>query len=55
MDPKNAPASNEAAQKYLTSLLNKQLLIHITDGRIFSGDFKCTDNVQDWALLLCFT
>ncbi|KAI1358735.1 hypothetical protein F5Y08DRAFT_105881 [Xylaria arbuscula] len=31
------------AELFLTSLINKTLRIHVTDGRIFTGTFKCTD------------
>lgn len=34
---------NDAAT-YLTTYLNKTLRIHITDGRMFVGEMKCTDN-----------
>jgi small nuclear ribonucleoprotein (snRNP)-like protein len=32
-----------AARDYLASLLNKNLQITVTDGRVFVGEFKCTD------------
>lgn len=31
---------------FLESLLNKVIRIEITDGRMFVGRFKCTDNVR---------
>ncbi|KAH0597862.1 hypothetical protein MHUMG1_04234 [Metarhizium humberi] len=31
------------AQEYLSSLLNQNLRVHTTDGRLFWGAFKCTD------------
>jgi small nuclear ribonucleoprotein (snRNP)-like protein len=34
--------TNEA-REYLASLLNNNLRIHTTDGRMFRGAFKCTD------------
>ena len=34
------------AISYLESLLNRTLRAHISDGRIFLGEFKCTDNVM---------
>lgn len=37
--------SNAHATSYLTSLLNKSLRIHVTDGRMFVGQMKCTDQV----------
>ncbi|OAQ76116.1 LSM domain-containing protein [Purpureocillium lilacinum] len=33
----------DEAQTYLQSLLNKNLRITTTDGRLFWGSFKCTD------------
>ena len=35
----------DEAREYLTSLLNKNLRVHTTDGRLFWGTFKCTDPV----------
>jgi len=35
---------NDAAVKYLESLLGRNLRAHTTDGRMFLGEFKCTDN-----------
>lgn len=36
----------EEARQYLASLLNKNLRILATDGRMFLGAFKCTDAVR---------
>ncbi|ERS99954.1 LSM domain containing protein [Sporothrix schenckii 1099-18] len=36
-------AIREESRAYLQSLLNKHLLVHTTDGRMFRGEFKCTD------------
>lgn len=36
----------DEAQTYLQSLLNKNLRITTTDGRLFWGSFKCTDPVR---------
>jgi hypothetical protein len=36
---------NESAVKYLELLLNRTLRAHTSDGRMFLGEFKCTDNV----------
>lgn len=36
---------NESAVKYLESLLNRSFRAHTSDGRMFLGEFKCTDNV----------
>ncbi|KAJ0165910.1 N-alpha-acetyltransferase 38-B, NatC auxiliary subunit [Colletotrichum tanaceti] len=33
----------EAGRGFLTSILNKNLRILVTDGRMFLGQFKCTD------------
>ncbi|KAI1436791.1 hypothetical protein GGR50DRAFT_170346 [Xylaria sp. CBS 124048] len=38
------------ALAYLNSLINKRLRIHATDGRIFVGDFKCTDTDRNLVL-----
>jgi len=35
---------NDSAVKYLESLLGRNLRAHTTDGRMFLGEFKCTDN-----------
>lgn len=35
----------DEAHDYLSSLLNQNLRIHTTDGRMFRGAFKCTDPV----------
>ncbi|KAL1903483.1 hypothetical protein Sste5346_000110 [Sporothrix stenoceras] len=39
----NAAAIREESRAYLQTLLNKNLLVHTTDGRMFRGEFKCTD------------
>lgn len=36
----------DEAQEYLQSLLNKNLRVTATDGRLFWGAFKCTDPVR---------
>lgn len=36
----------DEAQEYLQSLLNKNLRVITTDGRLFWGSFKCTDPVR---------
>ncbi|KAI0160634.1 hypothetical protein GGR57DRAFT_388956 [Xylariaceae sp. FL1272] len=41
------------AEAYLKSLLNKNLRVHTTDGRMFLGAFKCTD--PDRNVILSFT
>lgn len=35
----------DAAREYLSSLLNQNLRVVTTDGRLFWGQFKCTDAV----------
>ncbi|KAM0335334.1 hypothetical protein ACHAQA_000379 [Verticillium albo-atrum] len=40
----------DAARSFLTSLLNKNLRIVATDGRMFLGQFKCTDPDQNVVL-----
>jgi small nuclear ribonucleoprotein (snRNP)-like protein len=48
-NPTGTPAQ---AASYLTGLLNKQLHIHISDGRMFVGQMKCTDNERNIILAL---
>ena len=36
----------DAAHEYLSSLLNQNLRVVTTDGRLFWGQFKCTDAVR---------
>ena len=38
--------SNESSEsiEWLNSLLNRTLHVHISDGRMFAGQMKCTDN-----------
>lgn len=43
---------NGAAVKYFNSLLNRILRAHTSDGRMFLGEFKCTDNVLTDSLRL---
>ncbi|KAL2352956.1 hypothetical protein BJ546DRAFT_848328 [Cryomyces antarcticus] len=38
---------NDNAIVYLSNLLNKELHIHITDGRMFVGALKCTDKYRN--------
>ncbi|CRK10940.1 hypothetical protein BN1708_009973 [Verticillium longisporum] len=40
----------EAARDFLSSLLNKNLRVVATDGRMFLGQFKCTDPDQNVVL-----
>jgi small nuclear ribonucleoprotein (snRNP)-like protein len=39
------PVGNEAAVEFLETLLNRTFRAHTADGRMFLGEFKCTDNV----------
>ena len=48
-NPQGTPAQ---ATTYLTSLLNKFLHIHISDGRVFVGQLKCTDRERNIILAL---
>jgi len=38
--------------KYLESMLYRTLRIHITDGRMFVGQMKCTDNERNIILAM---
>jgi len=38
-----AETASDRAAAYLSTLLNRVLHIHITDGRMFVGEMKCTD------------
>lgn len=40
-----------SARSYLSYLINSNLHVHTSDGRMFVGMFKCTDNVSKPALL----
>ncbi|KAI0849639.1 hypothetical protein F5Y00DRAFT_261424 [Daldinia vernicosa] len=42
------------AEAFLKSLLNKNLRIYTTDGRIFIGNFKCTDTHSNIVLSLTY-
>lgn len=44
-----APAE---ASTYLTTLLNRTLHVHISDGRLFVGQLKCTDNERNIILAM---
>ena len=43
----NNPSLAAKAEVFLTSLLNKNLHVHISDGRMFVGQLKCTDNERN--------
>ena len=42
----SGPSPKDEAADYLRSLLNKNLRVTTTDGRMFWGSFKCTDPVS---------
>lgn len=51
----SAPSADERpgdATQYLTSLLNRTLHVHITDGRMFVGQMKCTDSERNIILAM---
>ena len=52
MSATNASATPAQATAYLTSLLNKFLHVHISDGRMFVGQLKCTDRDRNIILAL---
>lgn len=45
-------ASSSEAIDYLSSFLNKTLHLHTSDGRIFVGQMKCTDNERNIILAM---
>ncbi|KAI1399193.1 Sm-like ribonucleoprotein [Hypoxylon fuscum] len=47
-------AAKEEAEAFLTSLLNKNLRVYTTDGRLFHGTFKCTDTDRNVVLSLTY-
>lgn len=40
------PEDRDDATDWLNSLLNKNLRVSVTDGRMFWGQFKCVDAVS---------
>ncbi|KAI1408960.1 Sm-like ribonucleoprotein [Hypoxylon sp. FL1857] len=44
----------EEAETFLKSLLNKNLRVETTDGRLFIGTFKCTDTHSNVVLSLTY-
>lgn len=42
----------EESKAYLSNLLNRTLHIHISDGRMFVGQLKCTDNERNIILAM---
>jgi hypothetical protein len=49
------PMDNISAIKYLELLLNRTFRAHTSDGRMFLGEFKCTDSVRPLRLLRAAT
>lgn len=45
-------SSASQAATYLASFINKTLHIHISDGRMFVGQLKCTDNERNIILAM---
>lgn len=45
-------AQEAEAVAYLNGLLNRTLHLHITDGRMFVGQMKCTDNERNIILAM---
>ena len=50
----NPTGTPSQAAAYLTSFLNRKLHIHISDGRMFVGQMKCTDNERNIILALTY-
>ncbi|KAI0384142.1 Sm-like ribonucleoprotein [Hypomontagnella monticulosa] len=44
----------EQAETFLKSLINKNIRIYATDGRLFVGTFKCTDTHSNVVLSLTY-
>lgn len=42
----------DEAKAYLTNLLNRTIHVHISDGRMFVGQMKCTDNERNIILAM---
>ncbi|KAK5676475.1 hypothetical protein LTS10_010776 [Elasticomyces elasticus] len=47
-----ASAESTEAAEYLEGFINKTLHLHITDGRMFVGQLKCTDNERNIILAM---
>lgn len=43
----SSPSAVSKAEVFLTKLLNKNLHLHTSDGRMFVGQLKCTDNERN--------
>ena len=52
MSTSTASSTSEEASAYLSTFLNKTLHIHISDGRMFAGQMKCTDNERNIILAM---
>lgn len=48
----DAKTSSSQGAEYLSSFLNKTLHLHISDGRTFIGQMKCTDNERNIILAM---
>lgn len=42
----------DEAKAYLTNILNRIIHVHISDGRMFVGQMKCTDNERNIILAM---
>ena len=42
-NPPSQSTTQTSASTYLSTLLNRTLHLHTTDGRMFAGQMKCTD------------
>ncbi|KAI6088127.1 Sm-like ribonucleoprotein [Hypoxylon rubiginosum] len=47
-------AAKAEAEEFLKSLLNRNLRVYTTDGRLFVGNFKCTDTHSNIVLSLTY-
>jgi len=50
--PAHSQSDVAAVEAYLAGYLNRTLHIHITDGRMFVGQMKCTDNERNIILAM---
>ncbi|KAI0198374.1 hypothetical protein F4808DRAFT_260780 [Astrocystis sublimbata] len=49
-----ATPTKPEAVTYIRSLINKSIRVHATDGRVFIGQFKCTDTDRNVVLALTY-
>ncbi|KXL47347.1 hypothetical protein M433DRAFT_3340 [Acidomyces richmondensis BFW] len=47
-------SSVKDAEQYLDRFINKTIHIHITDGRLFVGQLKCTDNERNIIMAMTY-